>query len=47
MEHGSKRSSAKTAPGNSQGGNTGKPVGDKGRKSSKGNMKTKVPGDRY
>ncbi len=47
MDHGTKRSSARTAPGNGTAGNTGKKVGDSGRKSHKGNRKTKVPADRY
>lgn len=44
---GTTKSSAKSASLNYKSGNVGKPIGDKGKKSSKGNRMTKVPGDRY
>ena len=44
---GSKKSTAKNAPMDSSGGNNGKPIGDTGSKSKKGNRMTKVPSDRY
>ena len=47
MYGGSKKSSAKSAYGNSKGGNYGKKIGDRGSKSSKGNRRTRVPSDRY
>ena len=44
---GSTKSNAKNAPMDSKGGNHGKPVGDTGAKSRKGNRRTRVAGDRY
>ncbi len=44
---GSTKSTARNAPMDSKGGNHGKPVGDTGQKSSKGNRRTRVAGDRY
>lgn len=44
---GTGRSSAQSAPMNGDGGNYGKPIGDTGAKSSKGNRRTRVAGDRY
>lgn len=44
---GSTKSSARSAPMDSKGGNYGKPIGDTGKKSSKGNSRTKQAGDRY
>ena len=45
--YGTKRSNASSADMNSKGGNYGKPIGDKGQKSSKGNRRTRVAADRY
>ena len=47
MYSGSTKSNAKSAYGNSKGGNYGKKIGDRGSKSSKGNRRTRVPSDRY
>ena len=44
---GTTKSTAKNAPMDKSGGNMGKPMGDTGKKSSKGNRMTKVPSDRY
>ena len=44
---GSTKSSAKNAPMDNKGGNYGKPVGDTGAKTRKGNRRTRVAGDRY
>lgn len=44
---GTGKSSAKAAPMNKSGGNVGKPIGDRGKRSSGGNRRTKVPADRY
>ena len=44
---GTTKSTARNAPLDSKGGNYGKPVGDTGSKSKKGNRRTKVPSDRY
>ena len=41
------KSSARSAPMDKKGGNTGKPIGDKGMKSSKGNGRTRQVADRY
>ena len=47
MYGGSTKSTAKSAYGNAKGGNYGKPVGDKGMKSTKGNRRTRQAADRY
>lgn len=47
MYGGPTKSSAKSAYGNDKGGNVGKPIGDTGAKSSKGNSRTRVAADRY
>lgn len=52
MEHASKmggstKSSAKNAPGDKKGGNHGKPIGDRGCKTRKGNRRTRCAADRY
>ena len=47
MYGGSTKSSATSAPMENKGGNYGKPVGDSGKKSSKGNRRTRVAADRY
>ncbi len=44
---GSTKSTQQNAPMDSTGGNMGKPMGDTGKKSPKGNRMTKVPSDRY
>ena len=44
---GSVKSTAKNAPMDSKGGNYGKPVGDTGGRSKKGNRKTRTAADRY
>ena len=44
---GSTKSSARSAPMDSKGGNYGVPVGDSGTKSSKGNRRTRQVADRY
>ena len=44
---GSTKSTATQAPMDKSGGNNGKPIGDTGQKSNKGNRRTKVPADRY
>ena len=44
---GTTRSSARNAPGDRKGGNHGKPIGDKGAKTRKGNRRTRIAGDRY
>ncbi len=44
---GSTKSTASQAPMDKKGGNMGKPMGDTGKKSAKGNRMTKVPSDRY
>ena len=41
------KSSSRKAPMEGKGGNTGKPIGDKGVKSKFGNKKTRCPADRY
>ena len=45
--HGSMKSSARSAPMENKGGNLGKPMGDKGCKTSKGNKRTRCAADRY
>lgn len=47
MYGGSTKSSAKSAYGNSKGGNLGNKIGDKGRKNPIGNARTKCDADRY
>ena len=47
MYGGSTKSSAKNAPMDSKGGNYGKPVGDTGMKTRKGNKRTRCAADRY
>lgn len=44
---GEKKSYARQAPMDKKGGNLGKPIGDTGKRSKKGNRVTKVPADRY
>lgn len=44
---GSKKSSSRSAPMENKTGNYGKAIGDTGRKSSKGNRRTRTPADRY
>ena len=44
---GTTKSTSRNAPMEDKGGNYGKPVGDTGKKSPKGNRMTKVPADRY
>jgi hypothetical protein len=44
---GTTKSTARNAPMDSKGGNYGKPIGDTGSKSKKGNRMTKIPSDRY
>ena len=44
---GSTKSTAKNAPMDSKGGNYGKPIGDTGAKTRKGNPRTRVAADRY
>lgn len=44
---GSTKSTARSAPMDSKGGNHGKPMGDKGTKSKKGNRRTRQAADRY
>ncbi len=44
---GSTKSTSTSAPMEEKGGNYGKPMGDTGKKSDKGNRMTKVPSDRY
>ena len=44
---GTTRSSARSAPMDKKGGNYGKPIGDKGSKTRKGNRRTRIAGDRY
>jgi len=46
-DSGTKKSTATSAPMNYQGGNTGKPIGDKGKSCPYGNKKTKNVADRY
>jgi hypothetical protein len=45
--YGTKKSSARNAPMDKDGGNYGVPVGDTGSKSKKGNSRTKQVSDRY
>jgi hypothetical protein len=45
--YGTTKSSARQAPMDKKGGNLGKPIGDTGKRSPKGNRMTKVPADRY
>lgn len=45
--YGTTKSTNKSAPMENKGGNYGKPMGDTGQKSKKGNRMTKVPSDRY
>jgi hypothetical protein len=47
MMTGSTKSTAKSAPMDSSGGNLGKPIGDTGKKCPKGNPKTRGAADRY
>lgn len=44
---GSKKSTAKSAYGNDMSGNYGKPIGDTGAKTKKGNSRTRLAADRY
>ena len=44
---GTTKSTSSSAPMENKGGNYGKPMGDTGKKSPKGNRMTKVPADRY
>ncbi len=44
---GSMKSSAKHADGNMKGGNHGKPIGDKGTRTRKGNKRSRLAADRY
>ena len=44
---GSTKSSARNAPMDKSGGNMGKPIGDTGTKSAKGNKRTRQAADRY
>lgn len=44
---GSTKSSARSAPMDKSTGNYGKAIGDTGKKSMRGNPKTKCPADRY
>ena len=44
---GSTRSSSYSAPMESKGGNCGKPIGDTGKESAKGNRRTRQVSDRY
>ena len=44
---GSTKSSATNAPMDKEGGNVGKPMGDTGEKSKKGNARTRQVADRY
>ena len=44
---GSTKSTARNAPMDSKGGNYGKPMGDTGAKSKKGNRRTRQAADRY
>ena len=44
--HGSRKSNAKSAPMDKKSGNTGKPIGDSGKK-CKGNRRTRGAADRY
>ena len=44
---GTAKSSARSATMNEKGGNYGKPIGDMGAKSKKGNKRTYVANDRY
>lgn len=44
---GTARSISANAPMDSDGGNYGKPIGDTGKKSKKGNRKTRRASDRY
>lgn len=45
--YGTTKSTAKSAAFNNSGGNMGKPVGDKGEKTKKGNAKSRLAADRY
>lgn len=45
--YGTTRSNSHSAPMESKSGNYGKPVGDSGKRSSKGNRRTRVAADRY
>ena len=45
--NGTGRSSAYSASLNESGGNMGKPIGDTGKKTSKGNSRTRLAADRY
>lgn len=47
MYHGSTKSNASSAYGNNKGGNYGKPVGDTGEKTKKGNRRSRLAADRY
>jgi len=44
---GTTKSSARQAPMDKKTGNTGKAIGDTGKKNPKGNRMTKCPADRY
>lgn len=45
--HGTGKSKSKSAPMNGEGGNLGKPIGDSGTSSKKGNRRTRQAADRY
>ena len=45
--YGTTKSSARSATKNESGGNYGKPIGDKGQSSKKGNRRTMQVSDRY
>lgn len=45
--HGSKKSTARSAPGENKRGNLGKAIGDSGCRTKKGNKKTRCAADRY
>ena len=47
MYSGSVKSTAKSAYGNDKSGNYGKPIGDTGAKTKKGNARTRIAADRY
>lgn len=47
MYGGSTKSTARNAPMDNKGGNYGKPMGDTGTKSKKGNRRTRQAADRY
>lgn len=47
MYGGSTKSHQKSAYGNDKGGNYGKPIGDTGSKTRKGNKRSRLAADRY